>query len=206
MVVHCEQMWREISNYVDGEVAPDLRAAMDEHFHACQRCASVLSGMRNVVTLYGDERMLEVPAGFGRRLEKKLAQTSRAKGRWSTWTLWLAPVGALALMIGVLRVANFLTPSPPVKSEVAKPGQNIPPDLVVLVATDAKTFHVAGCALIQNKNDLRTMTAKEAMRQGYVPCTHCLRKYLSAAEVRQLDSRLALPQDPDVNHAPPGGQ
>ena len=32
MVVNCEQVWREISNYLEGEVDPDLRAAMDEHF------------------------------------------------------------------------------------------------------------------------------------------------------------------------------
>ena len=31
MVVNCEHVWREVSNYLDGEVAPDLRAAMDEH-------------------------------------------------------------------------------------------------------------------------------------------------------------------------------
>jgi len=95
MVVHCEQVWREVSNYVDGEVAPELRVAMEEHFHVCVRCTSVLQGTRNVVALYGDERMLEVPAGFGRRLEKKLAQNVRRESRgkrWPVWARWLVPV------------------------------------------------------------------------------------------------------------------
>ena len=74
--MNCEQVWSEISNYVDGEVAAGLRSAMDEHIRTCKRCASVLAGTRNVVALYGDERMLEVPAGFSQRL-RKAARTAR---------------------------------------------------------------------------------------------------------------------------------
>ena len=72
--MNCEEVWREVSNYIDGDVDVALRSSMEEHFKTCQRCASVLAGTRNVVQLYGDERMLEVPAGFSRRLEKRLAK------------------------------------------------------------------------------------------------------------------------------------
>ena len=74
MVVTCEQVWHEISNYLEGDIEPALRTAMDEHFRICQRCSSVLAGTRDVIRLYGDERMMEVPSGFGRRLERRLAQ------------------------------------------------------------------------------------------------------------------------------------
>ena len=46
---------------------PKLRAAMDAHFRACKHCTAVLEGTRNVIQLYGDERMIELPAGFGRQ-------------------------------------------------------------------------------------------------------------------------------------------
>jgi hypothetical protein len=185
MVVNCEQVWREISDYVDGEVDSTLRSAMDEHFHTCARCRSVLEGMRNVVSLYGDERMLEVPAGFGRRLEKRLAQSSRAgSAGWSSWSAWLVPVAALVLIAGGLELANSLTSTPPLKSEHAQPGHDIPPDMVVLVSEDAKVFHVAGCEFIHNKDKVRTMTAGEAIREGYVPCLRCMRKYLNVASAR----------------------
>src|SRR5271166_67723 len=93
--VNCEQVWREISNYVDGEVDPTLRTAMDAHIRECPRCRSVLEGTRNVTRLYGDERMLEVPAGFSGRLERTLARNIRAERSGGfRWTAWLVPVAA----------------------------------------------------------------------------------------------------------------
>jgi hypothetical protein len=182
MVVTCEQVWREISNYLEDETDPALRAAMDDHFRTCKSCASVLAGTRNVVALYGDERMIEVPAGFGRRLEKKIAEGVRG-GRtgWSTWSAWLVPVAALILIGGGIRLANSLTSNPPVKSPLAELGHDIPPDMPVVVSVATRTFHVAGCDFIHNKETVRTMKASEAIREGYVPCVRCLRKYLSVA-------------------------
>jgi hypothetical protein len=186
MVVNCEQVWREISNYVEGDVDVTLRSAMDEHFRTCQRCVSVLEGTRNVMRLYGDERMIEVPAGFSRRLEKRLAQGARFRSReWSTWSAWLIPVAALALFAGGFRLANSLTVAFPLQSEHAQPGHDIPPDMQVVVTDDAKLFHVAGCDTIHNKDKEHTMTAREAMRQGYVPCVRCLRKYVETAAIGQ---------------------
>jgi|ERR1700722_9070480 len=180
--VNCEQVWREISNYVDGEVDGPLRSAMEQHIKTCTRCTSVLEGVRNVTLLYGDERMLEVPAGFSRRLEKRLAQDVRqSERRWSPWSAWLVPLAALALLTGGVRLASSLTWEPVSKSAHAQPGSDVPPDMLVVVATGTKLFHLARCGVIHNKNTERTLTAKEAMDQGYTPCLRCLRKYLDVA-------------------------
>jgi len=40
---------------------------------------------------------------------------------------------------------------------------------------------VPGCEFIHDKASQRTMTAKEAMQEGYVPCTRCLRQYLKTS-------------------------
>ena len=178
----CEQVWHEISNYLEGDVEPGLRSALDGHFRTCKRCTSVLEGTRNVVRLYSDERMLEVPAGFGRRLEKRLAQNVRASRSWSTWSAWLVPVAALMLIAGGLRLASSLTISHPMKSAHAQPPHGIPPDMPVVVSAGAKVFHVAGCDFIHNKDKVRTLTAKEAIDEGYIPCLHCMRKYLNTAQ------------------------
>lgn len=180
--LNCEQVWREVSNYVDGDVDAALRSAMDEHFKTCKRCASVLAGTRNVVQLYGDERMLELPAGFSRRLEKRLTQDAAVKGSgWSSWSAWLVPVAAIALIAGGVELANTVTFRNFIKSQHALPANNIPPDLQVVVSNGSKLFHVPGCKFIHDKASERTMTAKEAMQDGYVPCTRCLRKYLQTS-------------------------
>jgi hypothetical protein len=180
--VNCEQVWREISNYVDGEVDATLQTAMDAHFQVCARCRSVLEGTRNVVRLFGDERMLEVPAGFSRRLETRLARNVRAERRAGYgWTSWLVPVAALALVAGGFKFASSRSFDYPLKSEHAQPGHDIPPDMAVVVADGTRLFHAPGCEFIHNKESARTMTASEAIREGYVPCLRCMRKHLNTA-------------------------
>jgi hypothetical protein len=196
MVVNCEQVWREISNYIEGDVDAALRSAMDAHFQTCQRCASVLEGTRNVIRLYGDERMIEAPAGFGRRLERRLALNAQVRSKpWSTWSAWLVPVAAMALFAGGLRVANSMTISPELKSEHAQPGANIPPDMKVVITANARLFHAPACGVIHNKHTERTITAKEAMQAGYVPCTRCLREYLHTASAGQSESEQVADTD-----------
>jgi len=73
-VITCEQVWAEVSNYVDGTVDLALRRRMDRHFESCSDCKSVLDGMRNVVKLAGDGRAFPVPRNMSRNLSAKLDQ------------------------------------------------------------------------------------------------------------------------------------
>jgi len=182
--INCEQVRRELSDYLEGDVDSTLRASMDEHFRICKRCSSVLEGTRNVIQLYGDERMIDLPAGFSRRMEKRLAEAARSSGaRWSVWSTWLIPVAALFLIAGAVRLANSVATPQPLKSEHAQPANHIPPDMKVVVTDDAKLFHVAGCEFIHNKEKEHTLTASEATREGYIPCARCMRKYLATTAV-----------------------
>jgi hypothetical protein len=70
--VDCLQVFREISNYLEGDIAPDVRAQMESHFKVCAHCTAVLDGSRNVVQLVGDGKAFNVPNGFSRRLYSKL--------------------------------------------------------------------------------------------------------------------------------------
>jgi hypothetical protein len=182
MVVSCEEVWREVSNYLDGEVAPELRAAIEEHCRGCKRCTAVVDGTRNVVRLYGDERMLEVPLGFSRRLERRLEGDMSGSRR--SFLGWMVAAAAAVLAVGGLEVANSSAfRRPGLRSEHAQPAAGIPPDMMVVVAEDGKIFHVAGCSFIHDKARLRTIPASDAMRAGYAPCVRCMKKYLSAAAV-----------------------
>jgi len=196
VTINCEQVWHEISNYVDGDVDAALRSSMDEHFRTCARCAAVLAGTRNVVALYGDERMLDVPAGFGRRLEKRLAKKAAVKGSgWSNWSAWLVPVAAMALIAGTLFTTSSSRNGHPLRSQHAEQAKDIPPDMVVVVSSGAKLFHVPGCKFIHDKASERTLTAKEAMREGYVPCPRCLRQYLKTGLIHESEGDNAAAED-----------
>jgi hypothetical protein len=87
----------------------------------------------------------------------------------------------MALFAGGLQLAKVPAIRNFVRSQHAEPGNNIPPDLVVVVSDGAKLFHVPGCPFIHDKATERTMTAKEAIKEGYFPCTRCLRKYLTSS-------------------------
>lgn len=178
MVVSCEQVWREVSNYVDGEVAPVLQTAMEEHFRGCQKCRSVLAGTRNVVGLFGEESMFEPPVGFSQRLRRKLeANMPRRKGTAFGWMVATAAALLLAGAFELGRSYSFFTPE--LRSFHAQRGSKIPPDLMVVVADGGKTFHVPGCRFIHDGAKLRTIPASVALKEGYTPCVRCLKKYLS---------------------------
>jgi anti-sigma factor RsiW len=70
--ISCVEVWREISNYVDDDVAPELRARMEAHFKSCAHCKAVLDGTQNVVKLVADGVEYEVPSGFSDRLYRKV--------------------------------------------------------------------------------------------------------------------------------------
>jgi Putative zinc-finger len=81
--IDCEEVWRQISNYLDDEVDPGLRATMASHFKDCAHCSAVLDGARNVVKLVGDGRAFEIPTGdrFYKKLNDHLAVRLPKRGR-----------------------------------------------------------------------------------------------------------------------------
>jgi hypothetical protein len=182
MVVNCEHVWREVSNYLDGEVDSELRAAMEAHFKECKHCAAVLDGTRNVVQLYGDERMFELPAGFSQRLQRRLAQQSLPLGFRNVRSLWIMAVAAAALIVGGVSLGKTVFWQPETKSPLAQSPHGVPSNLIVYVADDSRVFHAPGCKYLHKHDDEppQHMTAAEAMKAGYVPCVRCLRQYLQA--------------------------
>jgi hypothetical protein len=107
------------------------------------------------------------------------------------------PVAALVLIVGGVLLTNSLTHGRFIRSYHAEPGNHIPPDLVVVVSDGSKIFHVPGCPYIHDKASERTITAKEAIRDGYVPCTRCLRQYLKTGLSRRSDTEVADGPDED---------
>lgn len=72
MVLDCKHVWNEISNYIDGEIDPAVRADVEEHLAHCRHCSAVLDSTRNIVYLIADDRVFNLPVGYGERLRARL--------------------------------------------------------------------------------------------------------------------------------------
>jgi len=177
MVVTCEQVWQEISNYFENDVEPNLRAAMEAHFRECDRCRSVLEGTRNVIKLYGDERMIDVPVGFSYRLQRRLEESTQPTRRG--FLGWMVAATAAVVVVGSFEFArSSIFGQPDLRSEHAQPAVGVPPDMMVVVSTEGKLFHAVACPFIHDKAHVRTIVAREALKEGYAPCVRCMKKYL----------------------------
>jgi hypothetical protein len=194
MVINCERVWIEVSSYLDGDVDAELRAAIEEHLRGCERCAAVVHGTRNVVQLYGDERLLEVPSGFSERMQQRINNSLPA---WQSppsarpamnvaWTRrgflgWAGAAAAAALLAGIFEMNKPSlrnSSQAALRSQLAQPAAGVPPDMTVVVTIAGKIFHRAGCTFILNQDKTRTLTAGEAMREGFSPCVRCMKQYL----------------------------
>lgn len=206
MVVTCEQVWREVSNFLEGEIDSAMRAAIAEHLRGCKHCTAVVDGTRNVIQVYGDERLFDVPLRYSHRLHRRLeAEMPRRRG---TAFGWMVAFAGAAILVLAFEVGNSSAFSPTdLRSAHAQPVRRpIPAKLAVVVTTGAKVFHLPGCDVIHNKGTERTLTAEEAEREGYVPCVRCLRKYVSIAmrngvrRMGNLRSAEQMQQAQDVDH------
>jgi predicted anti-sigma-YlaC factor YlaD len=71
--ISCLEVWREISNLIDGSTAPELQARIEQHFKGCKHCTAVFDGVSNTVRLVGDGDAFELPTRFTDRLFERLA-------------------------------------------------------------------------------------------------------------------------------------
>lgn len=204
MPIDCRDAVLEVSNYIDGDIDSSLRLKLEAHFAECPKCAALLASLRNVIRLYGDERLFPLPEGFSARLNQRLSAAAgerraipfpspadvppRRSARARTW--WATAIAAG--LIAALLVASEARPGrlPVLMSKHSEPARRVPESLVV-ITDDGKTFHVPGCKYIHGRQ--RTVTAAEAIREGYAPCVRCEHALLVGMRqgARPINSRMA---------------
>jgi len=70
--ITCRQVWREVSNFYEGEIPNDLRTRIERHLEGCSHCRAVYDGLRNTVTLVVDSDAFELPPDVSERLYGRL--------------------------------------------------------------------------------------------------------------------------------------
>lgn len=72
ILTSCAEVRRELSNYIEDEVSPELRARVDQHVTTCPGCKAVYDGVRNLLVLVSTGEIIELPPGFSARLYRRL--------------------------------------------------------------------------------------------------------------------------------------
>ena len=82
ITLSCEEVRREISNYIDDDMSPRMRRLLEAHLDQCRKCAVLLDSTHNVLVLLADEKRFQLPTGFSLRLRQTLAKEfEKAKSR-----------------------------------------------------------------------------------------------------------------------------
>ena len=67
-MVSCETVLEQLSDFINGEIGPSLRAEIEAHLKTCRRCSVLHDSIRKVLIIVADERTFEVPTGYSERL------------------------------------------------------------------------------------------------------------------------------------------
>jgi predicted anti-sigma-YlaC factor YlaD len=77
-MVTCKTVIANLSNYLDGEIAPEMRQKIEKHLRRCHRCSAVYDSTRKMLVITGDEQVFEIPAGYSERLHAFIDQPTAA--------------------------------------------------------------------------------------------------------------------------------
>ena len=174
MGISCQEVWKDVSDYIDNELETFRRAALDQHFAGCRHCTALLEGKRNVIAIYRDERFLAPPDGFHERLRQKLEkEMKKSRRKFLAWSL--AAAAAVPLAFAAFSVRRLVLPGHEGRSPATEPDKGELPDTVAISQDhDDKVYHVAGCSHLIGKT--KFLAVKEAIREGYTPCAYCIAK------------------------------
>ncbi len=67
-MVSCKTVLEQLSNFIDEEIDPGLRAEIEAHLKMCRRCSVLHDSLRKVIVIVADERTFEIPVGYSERL------------------------------------------------------------------------------------------------------------------------------------------
>ncbi len=71
-MLDCKEVLAELSNYLDEEVSPGLKAALEEHLNRCYRCSLVYDTTRKTLKIVTEAGPFEVPLEASARLYTRL--------------------------------------------------------------------------------------------------------------------------------------
>jgi anti-sigma factor RsiW len=71
-IVHCKDVFENLSCYIDGDGSVELREALERHIAHCRRCSVVADTTKRTLRIVVDVKPFEVPLGVSARLYARL--------------------------------------------------------------------------------------------------------------------------------------
>ncbi len=79
-MISCTDFMAEIANYLDGEVAADVRLQLENHLSHCKTCQVVLDSTRKTLKIVTDSGSFDLPeAAFKPIAERIMARIRSAR-------------------------------------------------------------------------------------------------------------------------------
>ena len=75
----CEDLLRQLNDYVDGEIDPAICEEFERHMAGCNPCQVVVDNIRKTITLYKNGTRCELPVAFRARLHNALRERWKEK-------------------------------------------------------------------------------------------------------------------------------
>lgn len=77
--MNCRGVIRELSNFLDGDLDPAVRAELERHLEHCDDCRMVVDTTRKTVQLFCHSDLVALPEDVRDRLHKALEQKMARK-------------------------------------------------------------------------------------------------------------------------------
>jgi len=75
----CREMFARLSEYIDGELDPEICAVIEGHMDDCAPCEAFLESLRRTVDLARDLPPHELPEGVARELVEAYRRTRESR-------------------------------------------------------------------------------------------------------------------------------
>lgn len=73
-MLDCGQVLAELSNYLDGDISPDLKETLEKHLKKCHRCSLVYNTTRKTLQLVTESGALDIPLSSDLRLRVRVSE------------------------------------------------------------------------------------------------------------------------------------